>query len=227
MAEFADSDAGLPVDSTQHAVGVTFPADAPAAYLPGDTVAFDLSSLAFTSPADQHDGSVTVSLGGKVLGSFDVDNTVGTDDTTTPLDESLFDEWGTASVSAKLPAGVTGRQVLTVTGDTTGTEVEVPVRIAKTESAMSVFRVPGHVVVNRTHPRVKVDVMSGGAPAIGVVKAFTGGHAYRAVLNKHGRTTITLDPFTKVGKHRVRVKYFGSDTARPTTQFVNIWVHRR
>ncbi len=35
----------LAVDYSQHAVGVSFPAGAPAAYLAGDRVKFNLSSL--------------------------------------------------------------------------------------------------------------------------------------------------------------------------------------
>ena len=49
MATFA-ADSALPVDWSQRSVGVSFPAAAPAAYLPGEHVQFGLSSLAFTAP---------------------------------------------------------------------------------------------------------------------------------------------------------------------------------
>ena len=61
---------------------------------------FDLSSLAFSTAADLKDSEVTVSLGDEVLGTFPVDNTIGT---------AIFDEYGTASVDVVLPAGTPGR----------------------------------------------------------------------------------------------------------------------
>ena len=80
---------------------------------------FDLSSLAFSTAADLKDSEVTVSLGDEVLGTFPVDNTIGT---------AAFDEYGTASVDVVLPAGTpAGTAELTVTGATTGTEVPVTV----------------------------------------------------------------------------------------------------
>ncbi len=117
MAEFADT-APLAVDYKQHAVGVKFPAGAPASYKAGDHVLFDLSSLAFSTAADTKDSQVKVSLGDTDLGTFPVDNTIGT---------AVFDEYGTASVDVVLPAGTPGGgAVLTVTGLTTGTTVTVP-----------------------------------------------------------------------------------------------------
>ncbi len=99
MTKFA-ADQPLPVDPSQRAVGVTFPADAPASYAAGDTVAFDLSSLAMTGAGDVQDREVTVSLGAKKLGTFPVDNTVAAGATD--------DEAGTASVSFTLPPGLKG-----------------------------------------------------------------------------------------------------------------------
>ena len=59
-----------------------------------------------------------VSLGDTDLGTFPVDNTIGT---------AVFDEYGTASVDVVLPAGTPGGgAVLTVTGLSTGTAVTVP-----------------------------------------------------------------------------------------------------
>ncbi len=79
MAEFTGgSKPPLPVDYKQHQVGVKFPAGAPASYKAGDHVKFDLSSLAFSTAADLKDSEVTVSLGDDVLGTFPVDNTIGT-----------------------------------------------------------------------------------------------------------------------------------------------------
>ena len=57
----------------------------------------------------------------EVLGTFPVDNTIGT---------APNDEYGMASVDVVLPAGTPGGQVeLTVKGATTGTEVPVTVPV--------------------------------------------------------------------------------------------------
>jgi 5'-nucleotidase len=121
MAAFA-ADEPLPVDYSQRAVGVSFPADAPGTYAPGDTVAFDVSSWSMSTAADVKDTELTVSLDGEVLGSFAIDSTVGAD---------AFDEYGGAAVSVALPAGVeAGTAALTLTGAETGTEVVVPVEVA-------------------------------------------------------------------------------------------------
>ena len=58
------------------------------------TVAFNLSSLAFSTAADQKDTSVSVTIGNVAVGDFPVDNTIGTD---------IFDEYGKASVSVRPP----------------------------------------------------------------------------------------------------------------------------
>jgi 5'-nucleotidase len=121
MVDYMDKHTPVSPDYTQRSVGVMFPAGAPASYLPGDQVSFDLSSLAFTTAADRKDSSVSVKLGNTDLGTFAVDNTVGT---------AVTDEYGTASVSFTLPAGVpAGQQNLTVTGAQTGTTTTVPITI--------------------------------------------------------------------------------------------------
>jgi 5'-nucleotidase len=122
MVDFMADRKTVSPDFTQRAVGVLFPAGAPASYLPGEKVSFDLSSLAFSTAADLKDSSVRVSLGDTQLGTFAVDNTLGT---------AVTDEYGTASVSVVLPSSVTaGVQHLTVTGAQTGTTTTVPVTVA-------------------------------------------------------------------------------------------------
>ena len=121
MVDYMDAHTPVSPDYTQRSVGVMFPAGAPASYYPGDTVSFTLSSLAFSTAADRKDTSVTVSLGSTDLGTFAVDNTLGT---------AVTDEYGTATVSFTLPAGVpAGQQNLTVTGAQTGTTTTVPVTV--------------------------------------------------------------------------------------------------
>ena len=122
MAAFAGS-APLPIDYAQQAVGVSFPADAPESYRANrDDVVFNLSSLAFSNATDVKDEQVRVTLDGVELGTFAVDNTIGTD---------IRDEYGTAAVSVLIPAGTpAGDTALTVTGLTTGTSVPVHVTVA-------------------------------------------------------------------------------------------------
>ena len=100
MAEFADSDARCAVDYAQHAVGVLFPAGAPASYAVGDHVKFDLSSLSMTDPLDLRDTTVSVKLGSTTLGTFPVTTTLRP-----PADANSNDEAGTASVDVVIPAG--------------------------------------------------------------------------------------------------------------------------
>ncbi|WP_372729875.1 ExeM/NucH family extracellular endonuclease, partial [Nocardioides sp.] len=122
MAAFAAT-SPLPISFEQQAVGVSFPADAPASYRPNrDDVVFNLSSLAFSNASDVKDEQVRVTLDGVELGTFAVNNTIGTD---------IRDEYGTAAVSVRIPSGTpSGDTALTVTGLTTGTSVPVHVQVA-------------------------------------------------------------------------------------------------
>ena len=49
MVDYMNAHTPVSPDFTQRSVGVMFPAGAPASYLPGDQVNFDLSSLAFST----------------------------------------------------------------------------------------------------------------------------------------------------------------------------------
>jgi 5'-nucleotidase len=218
MAEFGDS-APLAVDSRQHAVGVDFPDGAPAEYGLGDTVAFDLSSLAMTGADDVQDTSVTVTSGGVDLGSFDVDNTVAPGNTN--------DEPGKASVSFVVPEGVTrGAQSLRITGNNTGTVVTVPVvfDVPKAEPTLTATAAPDHIVVKQTKPRIKITVMVGDQPATGPVKVFLNGETYAGSL-VNGKATVKLPAFGTTGKKTVRVKYYGNDTTKQASTTVSFRVH--
>ena len=215
MAEFA-SDEALPVDYSQHAVGVTMPADAPASYRAGDTLAFGLTSLAMTGTGDKQDTSVTVSLGSRDLGSFPVDNTV--------VPGATDDEAGTASVSLTLPAGLpTGSQTLTVTGDRTGTAVAVPVRLQQADAKVSARATPKKVVAKKTRPSVKVTVRSGRRPAYGKVEIEAGGTTYRATL-RGGHAEVRLAAFATPGTKHVRVTYLGNDSTASSSTTLTIQV---
>lgn len=136
MSEFAATEP-LPVDYSQRAVEVEFPADAPASYEPGDTVTFDVGSWAMTAPGDVTDSELVVKIGDEELGTFAVDNTVGTE---------RYDPYGTATVNAVLPTDLEPGPVdLTLVGALTGTSIIVPIELSATA--------PGEVV-NDTPPTV-------------------------------------------------------------------------
>ncbi|HYF73953.1 MAG TPA: 5'-nucleotidase C-terminal domain-containing protein, partial [Nocardioides sp.] len=205
MAEFA-ADTPLAVDSGQRAVGVTFPEGAPAAYLPGDTVAFTLSSLAMTGAGDVQDATVSVSLDGVELGTAPVDNTVAPGSTN--------DESGTAAISVVLPRRLDqGTQTLLVTGDQTGTTTRVQVGIKKTASTVSATIAPTKVVVGKTEPTVTVTVEADGAVPTGKVLVRVGGQVYRVKL-ADGTATVQLEAFARPGVKPVTVRYLGDAITR-------------
>jgi 5'-nucleotidase len=213
MAEFTDT-APLPVDYKQHAVGVTFPAGAPASYKAGDHVVFDLSSLAYSTAADTKDSQVKVSLGDTDLGTFPVDNTIGT---------AVYDEYGTASVDVVLPAGTPGGgAVLTVTGLTTGTTVTVPLATEKSASTVSAT---ADDMVYGTDGSVTVTVTPSGAT--GEVTLLDGttelGHATLS-----GGTAEIAIPGTalEVGSHALTVEYAGDASHLPSTGTVTVDVEK-
>jgi hypothetical protein len=88
----------------------------------GDEVTFALSSLMMTGATDLVDETVTVALGKKTVGTFDVINELPTD---------VLDEHGTAAVAFTVPKNVKGDTTLTITGDTTGTVVTFDVTVEK------------------------------------------------------------------------------------------------
>ncbi|MDO9495500.1 MAG: ExeM/NucH family extracellular endonuclease [Nocardioides sp.] len=208
MEEFASVDP-LAVDYTQRAVGVSFPAGAPAAYAAGGTVAFGVSSWAFTGPSDAEDTEVVVSLDGTALGSFPLDNAA---------QAALpgFDEAGTAAVSVTLPAGVApGTQVLTLTGATTGTEVEVPVTVAdgtpvKVPATIKVTHSPAKVVVGQTRPRVRVVVSATGVTPTGWIKIRGTSKGVMSVKLVNGVAKVKLPAFRTVGRKKLTVIYSGN-----------------
>ena len=147
-----------------------------------------------TGAGDVQDDEVTVSLAGKVLGSFPVDNTVASG----PTD----DEAGKASVSVQLPAGLPGgNRIVKVTGAETGTVVEIPVSLEKSASSISAKATPKKVVAKKTKPTVTVTVRSGGKAATGKVEVRVGAKTWKATL-KNGKASVKLPAFAKAGPRR-------------------------
>jgi 5'-nucleotidase len=224
MAEFANSSEGdppLPVDYSQRAVGISFPDGAPASYKAGsDTVAFDVSSWSFTAPTDIKDDSVLVSVGGRTLGSFPLDNAA---------QPALpgFDEVGKASVSVTLPATVrAGARQLVLTGSSTGTRITVPIVVTAADQVMPTMtvRAPDQVKQFKA-AKVGVTVKAAGAPATGNVRFRYSG---KSVIRKleDGVVTVKLGIFRKVGPVKVTITYLGNATTKSVTKTVTIRVVR-
>ncbi|MGN0064035.1 MAG: bifunctional metallophosphatase/5'-nucleotidase [Nocardioides sp.] len=223
MVDFMKAYATTPlaVDASQRAVGVSFPAGAPASYKTGDTVAFELSSLAMTGTGDAQDSSVEVFLGSTSLGTVPVDNTVAAGATD--------DESGKASVSLTVPQYYGAPTALTVVGDTTGTEVSIPVAFAaqKATAKVQAAVTPKKIVRKKTKAKVTVTVTAPtkvtGKVTLkvkGIKKVFTG------TVNAKGKVVFTLPKFKKAGKYKATVRYLGSDTVKAATKTVTIRVRR-
>ncbi|MBW9093972.1 5'-nucleotidase C-terminal domain-containing protein [Microbacterium jejuense] len=213
MATFAAS-TPLPVDYAQHAVEIGFPAGAPSAYDPGATVAFGVKSWAMSTAADAKDSQIDVSLDGVALGSFPVDNTIGTE---------VYDNYGTAAVSVALPSDVArGTTVeLTLTGAQTGTSVVVPVAIDKADS--TTVGTPNKTFANSKGNGViqyrTTVTTEDGTPVTGDAVIYDGGEPIATVTltaEDEGTVQIKLPKLGK-GSHPLYVVYGGSDTVKPST----------
>jgi len=211
MAAFAAS-APLAVDYAQHAVEVGFAAGAPAAYDPGATVAFTVKSWAMSTGEDVKDARIDVSLNGVALGSFAVDNTIGTD---------VYDDYGTASVSVKLPKNLTygSAAQLTLTGAQTGTSVVVPITIDKADS--TTVGLPNKLIVtgNGTLQFTTIVVAQRLTRVTGEVTIYDGGTAIATATLTDRSLGIVKVTLPKLGKgvHKLSVTYGGSDTVNPST----------
>ena len=220
LAEFGTDADPLPVDFAQHAVGVAFPADAPATYAPGATVAFGVSSLAMSGAGDEQDTELMVALDGDDVGTTPVDNTVAA---STPYDES-----GTASVSVDLPGDLAvGDHTLTLTGPTTGTVVTVPIAVGavKAQSTTEASVRPATIVVRKTRASVKVSVSAAGVGAEGTFRLRAAGQTYSGTL-KDGHASVRLEPFNRTGKKTVTVVYLGNDSTTRSRTALTIRVVR-
>jgi 5'-nucleotidase len=209
MAEFANAEAGdpaLPVDYAQRAVGVAFPAGAPEAYAPGETVEFDLSSLSMSAPTDKRDEQVIVSLDGQELGRFGVTSAF-----LPAADGNSNDEVGKASVSVVLPGDVAeGEAVLTVTGATTGTSATVAIPVASGELPTStVSATADRFVYGRAG---SVDVTVDPTDATGTVQVFNGEQLLGEQTLTGGAATVAVPARTlRPGSHTLRVVYTGDE----------------
>ncbi len=212
----------LAVDYRQRAVGVQVPSGAPAAYGAGDVLEVDLSSLAYTGPNDQQDAQLTVKLAGWPIGTVRrVVNQVAPG--------AADDEAGRVRLSLRVPGGLPrGRQLVEITGATTGTTVRFPVQLQGDKLRSSLrARISGtRLVAKRSRPTVKVRVFAEGAPAIGMVRVRTGRQVYGLRLRK-GVARVRLQPYRLTGRKGIRVTYLGTTTTRRDREVLRVRVVRR
>ncbi|WP_183098849.1 ExeM/NucH family extracellular endonuclease [Nocardioides pelophilus] len=194
----------LPVDYSQRAVEVHNVADS---YTAGQNVEFDVASWTMSAPGDVKDTEVQVKLGDTVLGTATLDNTIGT---------AVYDQYGTAHVDVALPDGTpAGAVTLTLVGQATGTEVIVPITVAKADSTVTgtnVSQVYGqgssmHVTVSADGvvPTGRV-VLRVGDVVLGQAQ-LTDGEADVPILSKR------VGP----GSHQVTISYLGDGSVKPST----------
>lgn len=187
--------------------------DAPSKVVGGNAVTIHLTKLDLTSLGAKANTSVAASLlqpgvAPRALGDFPVTG-------------------GSATVDLTMPQRVAQGSTLLLTTDATGTRIPIQaVPSPKAAVQMTASLAPRHLVVHRTHPRVTVEVTSGGAPMSGVVKVLTEGRTYRATL-EDGKAVLGLAPFDRLGTHKVQVKYLGDFQTKPATQVLTVVVHRR
>jgi 5'-nucleotidase len=212
MAAFAAT-TPLPVDYSQRAVEVAFPAGAPAAYDRGATVEFDVKSWSMSTAADVKDSEIVVSLGDAVLGTAPVSTILGTDP---------YDNLGTAHVAVALPSDAPlGETVtLTLTGASTGTSIEVPVQIDKADSTTT--GAPNKTEANSKGNGV-IQYMGTitaqyGVPVTGIAKVYDGDTVIATVTltaASQGAVKVKLPKLGK-GSHPLKLVYEGSATVKPS-----------
>nr|WP_246377646.1 ExeM/NucH family extracellular endonuclease [Nocardioides ginsengisegetis] len=201
----------LRVDSSQRGVRVTFPAEAPTSYAPGATVSFDLASLDLNSPGAVKDDTVKVLVGDQVVAS-DVPVTHGNG--TNP-----DDHWGTASVSFVLPTGIPGGQ-LHVVGDTTGTDVLLPVAADEGRTATTVSAEDETVSYGQP---ATLDISVSPSAATGTVTVKEGSTVLDTVDVSDGAATFTSSSLP-VGVHTLTLRYSGSASHAPSSSTVTVTV---
>lgn len=194
-------------DMHQRAVGmaVTAPAN-PAGYMPGEQITLTLSGLDFTT-TEPDAGSVTVTIGDAEVATAPVDSTLTT----------ANDLTGRATVTAAVPAGVSGALKLTVTTGT-GTTVSVPITVQappKPTIATIVFGIP-NTLIAKTSTQVSVTafVFAAKGTPTGTVTVYDRGKPVGTgtlTTDSHGVITIGLGTL-KRGVHLLTVSYDGSTT---------------
>ena len=231
----ASADGTLVVPTSQRGVGVHVPGGGASSYVAGTTYAVDLSSWSYSAASDPTDSLVDVTVAGRAVGSFAVDNT---------LTPGSYDDHGTVAVRAVLPVDLpAGAATVKVVGRTTGTTVRLPITVtaapdttptpdptpdptptptpapnptppaplpaaAKASPKLKVVVKPGRVVARKTRAKVVITVTGGASTPTGTVTVKVGRKTRTAVL-RNGKVRVRMPRIRQAGRVTVRVTYGG------------------
>ena len=238
-AHLGDGSASGPLDvpRTQRGVGVHVPGGA-TSWVAGTTYALDLSSWSYSATSDPVDDTVAVTVGGRAVGSFAVDD-----------GQADPGEHGTVAVRAALPIDLpAGATTVEVVGSTTGTTVRLPVTVvdappaptpvptteptpvlspttppapARASATVKVKVKPGRVVARKTRARLVVTVAGGTSTPTGKVTARLGARKVRGTL-REGRVVLRLPVLARPGRVKVTVAYAGDSRTLAAKKTVRI-----
>lgn len=208
MVDYMATFSPVAPDYTQRSVGVVFPAGAPATYQAGETVTFNLTSLAMTNVADVKDTELALSLAGAPVGTAAVTNTIGTD---------VFDENGTATVTFVVPAGTPGGvQSVRIVGNNTGTVTSVPITVFVPKIVTTTTITASRTQQTYEWPfpvRVTATVAAADGSAVsGSVEFSSGATVLGTVALTNGQAQLTLPETFPVGSNPITATYLGTDT---------------
>ena len=220
MVDYMAANSPVEVDATQHAIGLSFPPEAPSVYHPGEHVRFNVSSWAFTGSGDPRDETVTVELDGADLGSLPVDNSLGT---------AVFDDYGKISGDVEVPVGTApGTHTLTLVGDTTGTTLHIPVETdrapIKSDATVQAVATPATVKAQTGTTVIDVTVSTQGHEATGLVAALLDGEVIGGAELVDGKAALVVGPFDTAGSKLIEVKYYGDQATKAASGQVTVTV---
>lgn len=212
---YAAAESPLGADWTQHAVGLSGLGQR---YEYGQRLRADVSSWVFSGPSDLRDTQIEARIGDTVVGTFDVDATLG---------REPFDEYGKATIDAAVPATVNpGSRILTLTGNVTGTRTSAAITVAKRTSSLTAAANPSTIRYKQNGSTVTVTVGAAGTPATGTVVALRDGRVIAAGDLVNGATSIDVGPLKAIGAVPLTLRYTGDDTTSPATASVNLTVRK-
>ena len=208
--DYLEAHPSLAVDYRQHAVGTRVPNGPFAA---GDTVTIPVDSLSMTGEGDTTDATMAITIGARDLGTFDV---------TTNLPTTPYDIPGAGTVSFVLPSGLSGTQLVTLTGGSTGTVATVPIQVTDTRDTSTVSGTAADIEWGEAG---SVSVTVTPATATGTVELFDGGDRIGEGTLTGDATTITVPAGAlAIGTHTLTLKYLGDGNTQPSQGSVQVKV---
>ena len=121
---------------------------------------------------------------------------------------------------ADAPVGPTE---LTLTGETTGTSVTVPITIAKAVSTVTATA-PSAIKQKKETAPISVVVTSTGPQATGTVQAVINGTVVDSAQLVGGAATLEVGPFDNKGAVEVEIRYLGDTVTDGDTTSLSISV---